>query len=76
MAKRGQAKAAAEERRGPKGSPLFKGHEKVTFSLPPELAAGVQREALRRAVEAGTRPNASAIAVEALEAWLAKNAKR
>jgi hypothetical protein len=62
---------------GPKGSPLWKGLVKRTVSLTPDQDAALNREALRRALDAGeARPDAGAIMREALDAWLAKNAKR
>lgn len=61
----------------PPRSPMFKGYQKVTVSLPREQAAALKHEALRRAIAAGgARPDAGEIVREALDAWLAKNAKR
>ncbi len=62
-----------EGQRAAKRSPLFKGYEKVTFMLTSELAAAIKGEALRRAAESGTRPDASELARQALGAWLAKH---
>jgi hypothetical protein len=67
----------ASEVRGPKGSPLWKGLEKATYSLTPEQVRLIRAEALRRASAAGSgRPDASALVREAVDAWLAKNVKR
>jgi Arc/MetJ-type ribon-helix-helix transcriptional regulator len=70
----GAKKAAAKQ---PERSPMFKGYQKVTVSLPPEQATALKQEALRRAFTAGgARPDAGEIVREALDAWLAKNTKR
>ena len=61
---------------GPRGSPAFKGYQKVLVSLAPEQAAALKREALRCALQSGTaRPDASAIVREALEARLSRKTR-
>lgn len=71
------AQKKEQPRVGPRGSPAFKGYQKVMISLTPEQNAALKREALRRALEAGVgRPDAGEIMREALDAWLQKNAKR
>jgi hypothetical protein len=49
---------------------------KLLFSLRPEQAVALRKEALRRALGAGAvRPDASALVRDAIDAWLAKHAK-
>jgi hypothetical protein len=73
----GQTTEAAELKKGPRGSPLFKGHERITIFFQPAQAAALRSEALRRATEAGvTRPDMSQIVRELVDAWIAKSAKR
>jgi hypothetical protein len=71
------AAEAAELKRGPKGSPLYRGHEKIAVFFRSEQAAALRAEALRRAAAAGvTRADVSEIVREAVDAWLAKSGKR
>jgi hypothetical protein len=77
VAKKIEVEEGEAERRGPRGSPLWKGMGKGTFSLTSDQLKALRAEALRRAAEAGSgRPDASALVREALDAWLAKNAPK